>query len=70
MLGTRYGPVGTGFSILGTRVGSLKHLKKNSLNFEKTTASESWWAKKQNRRYYIDWKDGQLHIYSCCIRRL
>jgi len=27
MLGTRYGPVGTRFSILGTRIGSLKHLK-------------------------------------------
>jgi len=30
MLGTQYGPVGTRFSlILGTRIGSLKHLKKN-----------------------------------------
>jgi len=39
MLGTRYRPVGTrfslilgtGFSILGTRIGSLKHLKKTWL---------------------------------------
>ena len=29
MLGTRCEPVGTRFSILGTRIGSLKRLKKN-----------------------------------------
>jgi len=28
MLGARYGPIGTRFSILGSRIGSLKHLKK------------------------------------------
>jgi len=28
MLGTWYGPVGTRFSIVGTRIGSLKHLEK------------------------------------------
>jgi len=28
MLGTRYGSVGTRFEILGTRIGSLNHLKK------------------------------------------
>ena len=29
MVGAQYGPAGTRFSILGTRIGSLKHLKKN-----------------------------------------
>jgi len=30
MIGTRYGPIVTRFSlILGTRIGSVKHLKKN-----------------------------------------
>jgi len=33
MLGTRYGPVGNRFSILGTRIGSLKHLKKPGIIF-------------------------------------
>jgi len=35
LLGIRYGSVGTRFSlILGTRIGSLKHLKKPLMNIK------------------------------------
>ena len=34
MLSTRYGPVGTRFSFLGTGIGFLKHLKKPALKFK------------------------------------
>ena len=55
MLGTQYAPVGTRFSILGTRIGYLKHLKKPGV-------AQSWNKKdqlyeKQQKPCGLEWTE-------------